>query len=396
VRTFLSSTYLDLAEYRRVTATALERLGQAVERMEIFGARPDEPTFASFDEVQRCDLFVGIYAHRYGHVPARSGASITEQEFDKARQLRKPLFCFVVHDDFPWPPKWVEGEPGRSRLMAFKERLGQLYVRDTFTTPDDLGLKVAAAVGRHVSSAAATSLAEQVRQRMQRAGIGADRLASGIGLTDIAGGEREELLAMLAELTDRVAKLLRDRDSGAPAIDPRSLRAAADGLLAERRWLEAAGAYEEYAKHALEDWEASYLRGVGYANARGGEGTDRRALRAVSDAIAYLPADAAPDVRARLFGYRGAMWKRLGRPEEALADLAIAQRHATAPYEVEDVLYNLACVYAIQGNREGMLTAVRTLADRHSPRLHDSIRSHLNDYFALFRDDGELLALLGG
>ena len=58
------------------------------------------------------------------------------------------------------------------------------------------------------------------------------------------------------------------------------------------------------------------------------------------------------------------------------------------------MLYNLACTYAIKGDREAMLGTVRNLAERHSTRLHDSIRPHLSDHFSAFREDRELLALL--
>jgi len=57
---------------------------------------------------------------------------------------------------------------------------------------------------------------------------------------------------------------------------------------------------------------------------------------------------------------------------------------------------NLACIYAIKGDREGMLNAVRNLAQRRSSRLHNSIRPHLHDYFSAFREDKELLALIEG
>lgn len=75
-KAFLSSTYVDLADYRKATTEALERLGHQVERMEIFGARPEEPKEACLAEIEACDLFVGLYAHRYGHVPAGSDSSI--------------------------------------------------------------------------------------------------------------------------------------------------------------------------------------------------------------------------------------------------------------------------------------------------------------------------------
>ena len=43
IKVFLSSTYDDLIEHRKVATEALEQLGQQVGRMEIFGARPEEP-----------------------------------------------------------------------------------------------------------------------------------------------------------------------------------------------------------------------------------------------------------------------------------------------------------------------------------------------------------------
>ena len=72
MRVFLSSTYADLVGHRQAAATALERLNQQVGRMEVFGARPDEPAKACVDEIDQCGIFVGIYAHRYGFVPQGS------------------------------------------------------------------------------------------------------------------------------------------------------------------------------------------------------------------------------------------------------------------------------------------------------------------------------------
>ena len=50
MKTFLSSTYIDLKKYRQAASEALERLGHKVNRMEIFGARPDEPKEACAKE----------------------------------------------------------------------------------------------------------------------------------------------------------------------------------------------------------------------------------------------------------------------------------------------------------------------------------------------------------
>ena len=148
MKVFLSSTYEDLREHRAKAAQAIERLGQHSIRMEVFGARPNDTTGVCRDEIDSSDAFLGIYAHRYGYVPPDSSISITEQEFDFAQERRKPTLCFMVDEEFPWSPKLIEPEPGQSKLKLFKQRVSTTFVRDTFTTPDDLAYKIASSLGR--------------------------------------------------------------------------------------------------------------------------------------------------------------------------------------------------------------------------------------------------------
>ncbi|MGE0815839.1 MAG: DUF4062 domain-containing protein [Vicinamibacterales bacterium] len=150
MRAFLSSTYADLTEHRRAVTAALTRLGLTLSRMEDYGARPADATSACFDEIEQSDLFVGVYAHRYGFVPSGSEISITEAEFNHAASLRRPTFCFVVDDEAIWPHELYEEGHGQALLAAFKARVDTLVVRDTFTTPDVLATRVAASVGRYL------------------------------------------------------------------------------------------------------------------------------------------------------------------------------------------------------------------------------------------------------
>jgi len=68
MKVFISSTYDDLKDHRKAAHDELERLGLHVIWMEAFGARPMESTEACLKEIEECDLFVGIYAHRYGYI----------------------------------------------------------------------------------------------------------------------------------------------------------------------------------------------------------------------------------------------------------------------------------------------------------------------------------------
>jgi hypothetical protein len=150
MRVFVSSTYRDLIEHRRAVADALERLGLHFKRMETFGARPEDATLASLGEVESSELFVGIYAHRYGYVAPNSQISITEEEFNCAFNNRRPTFCFFVDEGFEWAPDLIENEPGASLLKSFKARVEQLVVRDYFTTPDVLASRVSSSIGRYL------------------------------------------------------------------------------------------------------------------------------------------------------------------------------------------------------------------------------------------------------
>jgi hypothetical protein len=148
---FLSSTYSDLAEHRTAVKEGLDRIGERVTRMETFGARPYEPTRASLSEVEESDLFVGIYAHRYGFVPQDSRASVTELEYERALELQKPVFAFIVEEDFLWNPAFIEGEPGRTRLADLKRRLRAARTVERFTSPTDLAFKVTISISNYLS-----------------------------------------------------------------------------------------------------------------------------------------------------------------------------------------------------------------------------------------------------
>ena len=63
MKIFLSSTYQDLAEHRRLAAEALERLGQQGVRMEVFGARRVDASVVCDAGISEADAFIGLYAH---------------------------------------------------------------------------------------------------------------------------------------------------------------------------------------------------------------------------------------------------------------------------------------------------------------------------------------------
>jgi len=149
MKVFISSTYLDLIEHRKAVHDALEQLGLHVIWMEAFGARPVESTKACLDEVAESDLFVGIYAHRFGYIPEGKDTSITEQEFNHAQRLGKPIFGFVINEDHAWSPKHIEHDK-KEKLNTFLSKVKKQPV-EFFTTPDNLAHNIASSVGHYLA-----------------------------------------------------------------------------------------------------------------------------------------------------------------------------------------------------------------------------------------------------
>jgi hypothetical protein len=152
MKVFISSTYKDLIDYRAKAILAVEGTSYQASKMEVFGARSEEPLTACLKEIEECEIFIGIYALRYGFVPDGSDISITEMEYAHAKKLDKKIYCFILDEENqPWLKKWIEGEPGKSKLEQFKQGVQTKLVCAYFTTSDDLRAKVANALSNFVA-----------------------------------------------------------------------------------------------------------------------------------------------------------------------------------------------------------------------------------------------------
>ncbi|MER5466831.1 hypothetical protein ABT010_40735 [Streptomyces sp. NPDC002668] len=173
-------------------------------------------------------------------------------------------------------------------------------------------------------------------ESLSQAGVDTASLITGTATAD------QRVREALAEM-EAVVSVLRDRAAG-NAVPPDVELSLAKALMAERRWAEASERFDRYVGEVDADWEIHFARGVAHANSRRGPSSDLSALRAMNEAIALVSEDAEANIVARLFAYRGAMAKRLGRYVQAEADLLLARRYATAAYEITDITYNLAAV----------------------------------------------------
>jgi hypothetical protein len=148
MRVFVSSTFVDLKPFRAAVREILLRLDLHPVMMEDFGAAPTEPSVAALERLASCELFVGVYARRYGTVPPGRCQSVTEAEFDRARELGMPMFCYRLDSSVNWPPDFIEGPPGAEQLARFMADKVDHLLRSTFVSPHALGAAVAADIGR--------------------------------------------------------------------------------------------------------------------------------------------------------------------------------------------------------------------------------------------------------
>jgi hypothetical protein len=145
---FISSTSNDLRDHRKVLREALLYAGYHPNDMADFGARVDGAVSACLEEVEESDLFVGIYAWRYGFIPPGSEISITEMELRTAAELGKPCLLFVLDETFDWPAERRDEGQAAEQLQALKRQIDAEWVRTTFTTPDNLAQKVLSSLAR--------------------------------------------------------------------------------------------------------------------------------------------------------------------------------------------------------------------------------------------------------
>lgn len=151
MKVFVSSTYVDLIEYREKAVGVLNHYKCTPLAMEFFDSQPEEPTKVCQKEIRECDIFFGIYAHRYGFVPKGQEKSITQMEYELAKELGKDCLCFIVNKKFPWKPDFIEFEK-RKELETFLNIVKEQETLSSFTTPQDFETKLTASLGKWIAA----------------------------------------------------------------------------------------------------------------------------------------------------------------------------------------------------------------------------------------------------
>lgn len=160
MKIFISSTFKDLIEYRKAAIEVVQRLNCKSTAMEFFGARPDDANTVCDKEIRECDIFIGIYAHRYGYVPDNREKSITQQEYELAKELGKDCLCFIVQKEYSWPVTSIEMDK-YPKLEKFLEKVKKDFVVEFFKSPDDFSKKLSTSLGNLISELKGKTIKEE-------------------------------------------------------------------------------------------------------------------------------------------------------------------------------------------------------------------------------------------
>ena len=138
----ISGTTRDLPDHRQQVMDACLRMGMFPKTMEQLPASEADAIRASLELVDDVDIYVGIFAFRYGYVPPGHDISIAEMEYNRAVERDIPRLIFLMHQDHMIKPSDVEIGAGAERLAKLKERLKKEQVVNFFKSPEDLRAQV--------------------------------------------------------------------------------------------------------------------------------------------------------------------------------------------------------------------------------------------------------------
>jgi hypothetical protein len=88
---YISSTYNDLKNFRQAVINCIVSLGDYYKpvSMEFYDSEDIHFVKKCLDDVEACDIYILILGKRYGYIPKDFKKSITELEYEKARECQK-------------------------------------------------------------------------------------------------------------------------------------------------------------------------------------------------------------------------------------------------------------------------------------------------------------------
>lgn len=88
---YISSTFNDLKNFRQAVINCIVSLGDYYQpvSMEFYDAEDIHFVEKCLNDVEACDIYILVLGKRYGYIPKGFSKSITEMEYEKAREMQK-------------------------------------------------------------------------------------------------------------------------------------------------------------------------------------------------------------------------------------------------------------------------------------------------------------------
>src|SRR5919205_1306828 len=131
LRAYISSTVLELPEHRARVREACLIADVLPIGMEHLPPRDQTAVADMIEMVDMADIFIGIYAFRYGWVPEGRDVSIIEMEFDRAVKRKEKgklpaILIFTASEEHNLSVRDIEADKvAQEKLHKFKERVAE-------------------------------------------------------------------------------------------------------------------------------------------------------------------------------------------------------------------------------------------------------------------------------
>jgi hypothetical protein len=141
---YISSTYEDLKPYREAVYNTLRQWEIDAIAMEDYVASDKRPLDKCLEDISQCNVYIGLFAWKYGYVPPGENKSITHLEYERAVADKKPCFIFMLHEDAMWKRKLMDTD--LSQVEQFRKKLQEEHTVAFFSSVDELKALISASL----------------------------------------------------------------------------------------------------------------------------------------------------------------------------------------------------------------------------------------------------------
>lgn len=145
---YISSTYRDLIDFRETAAKAVRRLQCNAVAMEDYVATDERPLEQCLADVRASNVYIGLFAWRYGFTPPNHDKSITQLEYEEAGRVGIPRLIFILDETTDWPDTNRDTDP--AAIQQLRVTLQETHTVSHFSSADQLDSRITAALSKHL------------------------------------------------------------------------------------------------------------------------------------------------------------------------------------------------------------------------------------------------------